>query len=126
MKSETHMSNLKLPNLSYSNIRAILADSGKSRVKIAYATEVMQEPLGVAVLHHGNIIARVYPPAGTLTVDTCGWDSVTTAARLDKVLRDNGVPYRVAIRKGETRLLTRELAIISTLTTAGFRDGVLI
>jgi hypothetical protein len=126
MKSETHMSNLKLPNMSYSNLRELLKESGKSRIKLAYATEVMQEPLGLAILHHGNIIARVYPPKGTLTVDTCGWDSVTTSARLSKVLSDNGLPYRVSIRKGVTVLLTDSLAPVCNLSTATFREGLLV
>lgn len=128
MKSETHMSNLKLPTMTYSNLHTLLKRSGKSRVKIAYATEIVQEPLSIAVVHHNSIIARIYSggqPA-TVQVDTCGWDSMTTASRLNKIVVDNGLPYRISIRKGDTVLMTASLAIIAPLTTAVFREGVLI
>lgn len=124
MKSETHMSNLNLPTMSYTNLDKVLTDSGKSRVKLAYATDAMRVGRGIAVLHHDNMIATLAPDA--IQVDTCGWDSVTTANRLNRILVDSGLPYRVSIKQGDTILKTDSLAPIASLTTATFKDGVLV
>ncbi len=102
------MSNLKLPNLSYSNLQEIL--STKSRVRIAYATEVMRAYVGkqesMVLLHHDNIIASM-PDADTLYIDNHGWHSRTTAQRIDRILMDNGFgpQVRVGIRQGEMATL---------------------
>lgn len=115
MKSEMHMSNLKLPLLSYENIKTILERSGKSRVAVAYATEVMQQVHGVAVLHHGSVIAEMN--GVDLELNNHGYDSQTTAKRMDHVLRDNGYTERVAIRQREMTVLNSDL----TIRHRGFR-----
>ncbi|UVG35080.1 hypothetical protein SEA_CECE_331 [Microbacterium phage Cece] len=128
MKSEMHMSNLNLPTMSYANLHKLLEDAGKSRLRIAYATEIVQGPLYIEVQHHGSTIARVWPAAvGRVQVDTCGWDSMTTSQRISKVLGDNDVPFAVSIRKGKTTLLARPtLAPVARLTTATFQNGELV
>lgn len=92
------MSNLKLPNMSYTALKNMhIPRSGK----IAYATTLethTEEPETLIVRHHGNPIAVIAP--WSVTVDNCGWHTVTTANRIDRILFDNGTKFRCAIKGG--------------------------
>lgn len=117
------MSNLNLPSMKYSDLVSSLVMLSSER-KLAYATTAQRTGDVVEIRHHGNVIATLAP--GMIKVDTCGWDSMTTASRLNRIVVDNGLPYRISIRKGDTKIMTDSLAIIAPLTTATFKDGVLI
>ena len=97
------MSNLKLPNLSYNNLKALAA--GRYAKTIAYATTATDSDDFITVSHHGNEIADVRE--NDVTLLTAGWHSQTTAARLNRLLMDNvaNTPYRVGIRDGYTCLV---------------------
>ena len=97
------MSNLKLPNLSYNNLKALAA--GRYAKPIAYATTATDNESLITVSHHGNEIADV--ALDGVTLFTAGWHSQTTAARLNRLLMDNvpNTPYRVGIRDGITCLV---------------------
>lgn len=102
------MSNLRLPSLKWSDVHAF--GSGT----LAYATTADVTNAGAVIQHHGSTIALLAPqPNGGLAiaVTNAGWDSMTTTARMDRVLQDNGVPWRVVIRNGRTTLLTSDLSI---------------
>lgn len=94
------MSNLKMPTMTL--------DALKTRTKgrdanIAYKTRaVWHTDMGgviVAIEHHGNVIATMSP--NSLIVTGAGWNSVTTANRLHKILRDNNVSARVFVKAGQ-------------------------
>lgn len=88
------MRNLKLPSLKYGQVKP---------GKLCYATEATVDSSGWhALYHHGSLIATV--EADSVFISTAGWDSSTTADRIDRVLQDNEVGYRVALRNGETHL----------------------
>lgn len=88
------MTNLKLPSLRYGQIKA---------GKLCYATEAtVAHNDWAAIYHHSSLIATV--EADSVYITTAGWDSRTTAMRIDRVLQDNDIPYRVAIRDGVTHL----------------------
>lgn len=113
------MSNLHLPSLRYADL------ASRKSGTLAYATTVAVMPgTGVAIMHHGSCIATMREDGHgglTITIDTCGWDSKTTTMRLDRILLDNGIPKRVAIRKGEACLLNSDLSIAARgLTKATF------
>ena len=73
---------------------------------IAYATTVTRpSELEADVLQHGNVIATYTPEA--LTLNNCGWDSVSTSHRLDTLLTaylGTFQSYRVHIHGGQTCL----------------------
>ncbi|MCQ9385133.1 hypothetical protein [Brevibacterium moorei] len=69
---------------------------------------------GVLVEYHNNVIAHILNrsrfqdvlgfglvPVHT-TLSTAGWNSVTTAGRLDQLLSASGAPGRIGITKGRT------------------------
>lgn len=88
------MRNLKLPSLKYGQVKP---------GKLCYATEATVDSTGWhAVYHHASLIATV--EADSVYISTAGYDSSTTVDRIDRVLLDNEVGYRVALRKGETHL----------------------
>lgn len=108
------MSNLNLPAMTYTTLNAMLHNAwlkGKDRVTIAYETTIQWgHNNSVIVRHHNNQIAAITPDAFTL--DNAGWDTRTTADRLNRILRDNqtALPsdpdatdrlyYHVCIREG--------------------------
>ena len=97
------MSNLKLPNLSYNNLKALAG--GRYNKTIAYATTATDSDDIITVSHHGNEIADI--TKDNVTLLTCNWHSQTTAARLNRLLVENvpNTPYRVGIRDGYTCLI---------------------
>lgn len=87
------MSNLTLPKMTYDTLRGMLANArlkGKHRVSIAYETTIefssMQDQT-IVVRHRGNPIAEI--GKDFFTLDNAGWHSVTTANRLNQILKDN-------------------------------------
>lgn len=91
------MSNLNLPRMTYANL-ATLTRARTDRVKLAYETtaERVRASNGASwdaflIRHHGNAIAEIGPDYFTL--DNGGWNSRTTADRLQRILRDNGANY---------------------------------
>ena len=118
MKSETHMSNLKLPTLTRANLISEYRLVNSKPVTLAYATQARLTIDGaVQIAHHGSTIATLHKD-GSIELDTAGYDSMTTAARLHKVVVDNGTPWKVGIRQGETWLLNREAQKVRELSTA--------
>lgn len=109
------MSNLKLPRMTYDSLKLGIEQrrtrNPDTPMTLAYATtaeyyyEYGDEFIGIR--HHGNAIAQVGPDRLDLT--TAGWDSVTTANRLHKILGDfrEGVGpmrYSVGVFKGRTAI----------------------
>ena len=80
---------------------------------IAYATTVTRpSELEADVLQHGNIIATYTPEA--LTLDTCGYHTVSTSHRLDVLLTAYlGTPHswRVAISDFETVIRPQDRSV---------------
>lgn len=94
------MSNLNLPRMTYANL-ATLTKGRIDRVSIAYKTTVERSNSGglrgswdlFLVRHHGNPIAEIGPDF--FTIDNGGWNSRTTADRLNRIVRDMGANYHV-------------------------------
>lgn len=99
------MSNLKLPTLTWHALECITA--GRPTVTVAYKTTVTANADGMfgtfAIRHHGNLIA--YVGLTSIQLVHAGWNSVTTANRLNRVCVDNGVNVRVGIRQGILSLI---------------------
>jgi hypothetical protein len=77
--------------MTFDNLKRRLA--GKSGVTLAYATTAHATWEGVAIRHHGNLIALIR--ADYLYVSNAGHGSSTTRTRLNTILRDNAVPFGV-------------------------------
>lgn len=99
------MSNLKLPPLTHEHlskrVRESITRRGVASVNLAYATKVTQEPSethAVVLWHHKTPIALI--GARYLTLNNGGYHTVTTAARLHKLLTDNDTGYGVRIKQG--------------------------
>jgi hypothetical protein len=94
------MGRARLDSLNYSDyIR-----SGSTLV--GYATTASVEGDAVVVRHHGSVIATI--SRREVEVDNAGYDSVTTAHRIDRVLVDNATGARCFIRNGETVVVDAE------------------
>lgn len=112
------MSNLKLPNLDY---KPLLDSLNVEQTKtVAYATKVERYYDAVHILHHDSRIATIR--MWSLWIDTHGYNSRTTVDRLHRILRDNGVPYGVAIRGGIATLIKMDdtRTIVAPLHLARF------
>lgn len=72
-----------LPRLTFDNL------SGANRT-IGYATTARDTASGVEIAFHGNVIA-IFHGSGDVEIPYTGWDSSTTASRIHKVLKDNGI-----------------------------------
>jgi len=86
------MSNLSLPKMTYDTLRNLLGSGSAFRTgtaKLAYETtaEWRAGRQSIIVRHHGNVIAEI--GQHYFTISGAGWNSVTTATRLAKILRDN-------------------------------------
>lgn len=124
------MSNLSLPKMTYVTLSGMLSNAeakGKfNPLKIAYETTIERLPRTVngtpryviLVRHHRNPIAEIGPDYFTL--DNAGWHSVTTANRLNRILRDNQTVlpndpntdrlwYFVHVKRGEMLLSGRNV-----------------
>lgn len=97
------MSNLTLPKLTASNLDKIVKTNRER--KIAYATTAerfwndSEAEYGYIVRHHDNPVARI--SRDRVTITHCGYNTVTTANRLNTVLADNDIPFRANIQQGE-------------------------
>lgn len=84
------MTNLKMPNMSYDNLREMLKDSTGDTKKIAYATHArLSHGDVIYVYHHGNTIAAILPDRVNLS--NAGYHTKTTAHRLNLIACANGV-----------------------------------
>lgn len=127
MKSEMHMSNLNLPSLKHSDLRKFLGTRPSCKLAFAtYALNVHGSDV-IQIKHHDSIIAEIQPDH--IELDNHGFESQTTAARMDRVLRDNGFNYRIAIRQREMSLLDNRLGILHRgirTVTAHRNEGVAV
>jgi hypothetical protein len=116
------MTNLKMPNMSYDNLRELLEGSRGKTKKIAYATHARLSEGGVVyVYHHGNTIAAVQPDR--VSMSNAGYHTKTTAHRLDLIAYANGVG-RVRIRDFTMRVEPVEgLEYMIEFGPYGFADG---
>lgn len=104
------MSNLKLPTLTYSKLDRLLGS--KETKRIGYETYAYRgTDTSICITHHGTTIATVGSQDGTdfVSIDV-HYASTTTTARQTKVLRDNGVPFGIAIRQGESHIVSHTMA----------------
>jgi hypothetical protein len=99
------MSNLNLPKMTARNLDDIIKGAEK---KIAYATiaqKIWNDSEGeynYIVLHHDNVIAHI--GRDVIYLSNAGWDSRTTADRLNRICRDNEMPFAVAIVQSDMTL----------------------
>lgn len=99
------MSNLILPRMNYETLSE-LATNGDQWKKIAYATYVRVNNGDVSVKHHDSTIATI-TRNGDIYLDNNGYESCTTANRLDKILLENSGRYRVGI--SNHRMVIRDM-----------------
>jgi hypothetical protein len=105
------MSNLKLPDMSYSNLMKLTSSTGDKWRKVAYETYVRRStvnPKTVEVKHHNSVI-------GTLTefglnLDNNDWVSKTTTHRMHALATAN-TNFKVAMRKGANVLMDWDCTI---------------
>ncbi|AXH46561.1 hypothetical protein SEA_ROBINSPARKLES_116 [Gordonia phage RobinSparkles] len=90
------MSNLKLPTMSASALRELVED-GTSET-IAYKTDVEVFSDRVNVKHHGNLIAVLRDDY--IFISNCGYETSTTANRLNAIVSAYCPRYRVGITQG--------------------------
>ncbi len=111
------MSNLKLPAMNYGNLNRLVGDRYKKRV--AHNTHATAYDTHVSVYYHDNFIGEVWN--GGVYLNTAGWHTQTTTARLNRMLVDNlpGTSYRVGIRNGEVCLVS-----VNDKTRIPFRDVI--
>jgi hypothetical protein len=118
------MTNLSLPTLTHANLNRLL---GKRQNKtIGYATVAVQQGAGISIYHHNNAIALLGMD-GMVAISKGGWDSNTTAHRLHRILKDNGIAESVGVRKGCVSVL-RDRAIRPLLSGvwAIWKNGSLV
>lgn len=120
------MSNLKLPNLSYASLYALLSGGNNSQA-IGYATRARLHGYSdgalVSITHHGSVIADLLP--NSINITDAGYASSTTIARLHKVLADNGVwpaHYGIAIRQGVSTIITTDTLRKGLTSLSMFED----
>lgn len=122
------MSNLKLPSMTAFDLAKIVKTDREKT--IAYETTAerywndAQAEYGYFIRHHGNMIAHITPDY--IELSNAGWDSRTTAMRLNRICIDNNMPFRVAMRQNDTQLYRKvhnmdRLASFSYQTWFGFR-----
>lgn len=97
------MSNLKLPGMSYANLMGIARKANGEWKKIAYCTHVAVSTSYnnvVLVKHHDTVIAEL--DGVNIRVTTGGWNSRTTANRIDALMSANcAYDYRAIFKNGE-------------------------
>lgn len=101
------MSTLEMPTMTLDALKALTR--GRD-VNIAYKTRATwhtdKAGTTVTIRHHGNAIASI--SQNDLLVTGAGWNSVTTANRLRKILADNTVGANVFIKNGQMYIETRD------------------
>lgn len=84
------MTNLIFPNASYESLMRQLEPTGGEVKRIAYKTHAaIDRQVNVAIWHHDNPIALI--GRDSVRLSNAGWTSKTTADRLNRIARDNGV-----------------------------------
>lgn len=96
------MSNLTLPKLTVAALNKSMTRGDK---KLAFATTAhrtwndAEADYNYHIAHHDNGIATI--GCDFIQISHAGWNSTTTANRLNHILIDNGIPFRVNIQHGE-------------------------
>ena len=103
------MSNLKLPVMSKEALSKLVGTRFMKRV--AHNTHVSGYPDSLYIYYHNNLISVVGDER--LVLSNAGWNTTTTSARLNKILKDNcpNTRYRVGIRNGWTSLIDNNTAL---------------
>ena len=84
------MTNLIFPNASYESLMRHLEPTGGEVKKIAYKTHAaIDRRVNVSIWHHGNPIALI--GKDSVRLSNAGYHTRTTADRLHRIARDNGV-----------------------------------
>lgn len=88
------MTNLNLPDMGFDNLSRL---AGTELKKVAYATFIRRVDDGaVKVMHHSTVIAEISD--GFVEIHTAGYNSKTTAHRLNAILQDNRTGYSARYR----------------------------
>lgn len=96
------MSNLKLPQMTYHNLKK-LQDITFDTKQLAYETTARMENVGeplkrrIVIRYFNTDIATLWPN-GDIRVTTGGYDTATTLRRITAVLRDNDTKVAVNIK----------------------------
>lgn len=108
------MSNLKLKSMHYKKLKDRLRDKNGKPEKLGYETWATDrtEDDAVAIQHHASIIGIVKP--FSVSVSNRGWDSSTTRDRINRILRDNGIPFGVTQKNGEQLLVDDNLKKVAS------------
>lgn len=61
-------------------------------------TKVAHDAVGWTVHLHGHLIIR--REGNTITIDTCGYNTVTTRARVNQACNEFGLPFGVGCHQG--------------------------
>lgn len=103
------MSNLapKHTPTDYDSARKILDAKGKSAIPLCYATQLMRNANGYAIVHHNTFIVT-WHPNGTITLNGAGWASRTTADRMHRFTPSN---VRVNNRKGTLTVTVDDVVV---------------
>lgn len=134
------MSNLKLPRLTFDNVKSMIeslpaSSSNWTGKTVAYATGVACPTYNglsdsirtLFVIHHTSVIASLWEGAGNLRVTNAGYGTPTTRTRINAVLQDNGIQWRVSQIAGVQTLVhvvTGEK--LYYFGSARFESGVLV
>lgn len=103
------MSNLTLPKLTASNLHKLVKRNGER--KLAYATTAeriwndSEAEYNYIIRHHSNAIAVI--GCDSVKMTHCGYNTVTTANRLNRILIDNEIPFAAHIKQYEMVLSRR-------------------
>ena len=91
------MSNLKLPELTYSHLSKVLGN--RAVRQLAYATDVVRDGDELQLKHHGTTIAILSADRVTILAP---YNSRTTADRCHRILRDNarGTEFNIGLTQG--------------------------
>lgn len=68
-------------------------------------TKITMVDGAIKLIHHGHNTCTIYPESGTIEINTCGYDTVTTRGKINLFL-DKYAPLTVALirDRGETFL----------------------
>lgn len=123
------MSNLKLPSLNYYALERLISTKPWRGSRIGYNTRAEGYSDGsIGLTHHHNDIGRVFERDGRIVVHVrfAGWNSRTTADRMNRLVRDNlgaDSPYSVRIHDGILSVHDSRKRGESAFTALGY-DGL--
>lgn len=116
------MSNLKLPTMSYESLFKLAPTNGDWK-KIAYATFVRRGTIGGSVIqvkHHETVIANLTKEF--FEIHNGGYNTPTTANRLNRIVRDNGITDRwVGIKQYSMRVSDKDGKTVTEMFPVTFQ-----